>query len=59
METCRWCGKVVGYYGNREAHIMKRIRDQLGSLTDIERRDDPVLSQLGRVKMISVMVGAV
>lgn len=47
METCRWCGKVVGYYGNREAHIMKRIRDQLGSLTDIERRDDPVLSQLG------------
>lgn len=47
METCKWCGKVIGYYTNREAHIMNRILDQLGSLTDLERRGDSVLSQLG------------
>jgi hypothetical protein len=46
-ETCRWCGRVTGYCFGRDVHHLKRIREQLGSATDLERRDDPVLSQLG------------
>jgi hypothetical protein len=47
METCRWCGKIIGYSRGRKAYYLRRVREQLGSWTDLERRDDPVLSQLG------------
>lgn len=49
METCRWCGMVIGYNRtlHRQAYLLKRVREQLGSWTDLERRGDPVLSQLG------------
>lgn len=49
METCRWCGKVLGYNWTLgcQDYLLKRVLQQLGSWTDLERRDDPVLSQLG------------
>jgi hypothetical protein len=46
-ETCRWCGLISSYCYGRSDHHLRRVCEQLGSLTDLQRGDDPVLNQLG------------
>jgi hypothetical protein len=47
IQTCKWCGKVTGYYASRDAYFLRRVKGQLGSWADTDRSKDPVLSQLG------------
>jgi len=46
-QTCKWCGKISGYYAGRDAHFLKRVQEQLGSWVDTDRSNDALLSQLG------------